>query len=156
MADTVNVPYKSRWIGGMYASLTVFIILLFFILYLFVEPYMQALNGAVLFIFALMLFITISFYTTKYKIEDGFLKAWSPFMNINLKLKNVKKVEKILVPIHFRVGASLYSGNFYVPSIGWVMSIITNLRDAVLITTKDGRHYMITPSNPKGFIKKLK
>jgi hypothetical protein len=77
-------------------------------------------------------------------------------MTIKLKLGDIKKVEKTMVPMHFRVGASLYSGYFYVPSLGWVGSIITNLRDAILITTKNGKYYMITPSNPEKFMKLLK
>jgi hypothetical protein len=43
-----------------------------------------------------------------------------------------------------------------VPNLGWVGSIITNLRDAILITTKKGKYYMITPSNPEKFMKMLK
>jgi hypothetical protein len=73
-----------------------------------------------------------------------------------LKLKDIKKVEKTMVPMHFRFGASLYSGYFYVPSLGWVGSIITNLRDAIIITTKNGKYYMITPLNPEKFMKLLK
>ena len=104
----------------------------------------------------LILTITIGLYRTRYTIKDSLLYSWSPFMTIKLKIENIKKVEKTMVPIHFRVGASLYSGYFYVPNLGWVGSIITNLRDAILITTKKGKYYMITPSNPEKFMKLLK
>ena len=100
--------------------------------------------------------ITIEFYRTTYTIKNGFLISKSAFMTINLKLKDIRKVEKIIMPFHFRVGASLYSGIFYVPNLGWVKSVITNLRDAILITTKDEKYYMITPLNPNKFMKLLK
>jgi hypothetical protein len=61
-----------------------------------------------------------------------------------------------MIPIHFRVGASLYSGRFYLLGLGWARAIITNLNDGVLITTKDKKYYLITPSNPEKFIKLLK
>ena len=108
-----------------------------------------------IFVFLMILTITIGFYSTKYKIENSVLTSWSPFMIIKLKLKDVKKVEKIMVPLHFKVGTSFYCGFFYAPNLGWIRSIITNLRDAVLITTKDGKYFMITPSNPKRFMKLL-
>ncbi len=160
--DIVNKPYISHWIGGSYIAITVLIVLVYFIIYLFAEIYkipcfLQGIyNGLMIFVFLLLLITTIGFYTTKYKIKNGILYSWSPFMLIKIDLKDIKKVEKTLVPIHLRVGASLYCGVFYVPNLGWVRSIITNLRDAILITTKKGKYYMITPSNPKKFMKMLK
>jgi len=160
--ETVNSPYKSHWIGGMYISMTVLIALIYLIVYLFTELYqapcfIKAIFSVVMiFGFLIMLITTTGFYTTKYKIKDGVLYSWSPFVVIKLKLKDIKNIEKIMVPFHIRVGASLYCGVFYVPNLGWVKSIITNLRDAILITTKKGKYYMITPSNPKKFMKLLK
>ncbi len=113
-------------------------------------------NFIMVFVLLLILTVTIGLYRTRYTIKDGLLYSWSLFMTIKLKLEDIKKVEKTMVPMHFRVGASLYSGYFYVPSLGWVGSIITNLRDAILITTKKGKYYMITPSNPEKFMKLLK
>jgi hypothetical protein len=102
-----------------------------------------------------VVWITTSFYETKYTIEQGVLRARSPFMRMEVRMKDVEKAERVMVPVHFRVGASLYCGWFYVPNVGWVRSIITNLRDAVMITAKGGRRYLITPSEPERFIRKL-
>ena len=158
--EIVNKPYKSRWICGFYALTTIFIALLYLVVYLLAinEAYSfkMVFSLIMILVFLLIMGITIGFFTTRYRIRDGTLYSWSPFVVINLKLKNIKKVEKILVPLYIRFGASLYSGLFYVPSLGWVRCIITNLRDAILITTKDSKYYMITPSNPKKFIKLLK
>ena len=159
----VNKPYNSRWIGGLYISLTILITLIYLSIYLFADGtyrtsyFLQiVLNSVMGFVFSLMLIIVISFYTTKYKISDGLLTSWSPFIKIKLKLKDVKKIEKTMLPFHIRVGASFYCGFFYVPNLGWVRSIITNLRDVILITAKDGKYFMISPSNPERFMKMLK
>lgn len=109
--------------------------------------------GLVLFILVL---VTYGLYNTKYIIQNGFLYSWSPFAVIRLKLATIKKIERTIVPFHIRVGASLYSGMFYIPGLGWTKSIITNLTDGVIITTKNNKHYLITPSNPDRFIKSLK
>ena len=77
-------------------------------------------------------------------------------MFIKIKLKDIKSVEKILFPFGFRVGASFYCGIYYIPNLGWTRVIITNMRDTILIRTKDGRKYIISPKNPKRFMKTLK
>ena len=58
--------------------------------------------------------------------------------------------------MYLRVGASFYSGRFYIAGAGWTKTIMTNLVDGVLITDKNGKHYLITPSNPDKFVKLLK
>ena len=156
-----NKPIISRWIGGMYSTILILIAFVYLIIYAYTmseAPFfaITLFNAIMIFALLLLLIVTIGFYRTRYIIKDGLLYSWSPFITIKLKIKDIKKVEKTMVPIHFRVGASLYAGYFYVPNLGWVDSIITNLRDAILITTKNGKHYMITPSNPKKFMKLLK
>jgi len=161
MSEFVIRPYISRWIGGMYVGVTIFMLALFFGLcgYFYLSPPELTVRIAVLVpLFLASMFvvwITASFYETKYTIELGVLRARSPFMRMEVRLKDVVKAERVMVPVHFRVGASLYCGWFYVPNVGWVRSIITNLRDAVMITAKDERRYLITPSEPEKFIRKL-
>jgi hypothetical protein len=161
MTEFVNKPYISRWIGGMYVGVTAFMLALFFGLcgYFYVNPPELTVKVATLVVLflasMLVLWVTISFYETKYTIDRGVLRARSPFARIEVRLKDIVKAEQVLVPLHFRVGASLYCGWFYVPNVGWVRSIITNLRDAVMVTTKDGERYLITPSQPERFIRKL-
>jgi len=158
----INKPYKSKWIGGLYIALTIIVALFYLWIYLLAELYLLPcsaqviINGVMLFVLFMLLTLIISFYNIKYKIKDGLLTSWSPFVAIKIKLKDIKNVEKIMFPFNFRVGASFYSGFFYVPNLGWVRLIVTNLRDTVLITTKDGKYFMITPSNPKRFMKMLK
>jgi len=160
--NVINKPRISKWIGGMYTILTIFILILYititFVSDIRLSPVYSQLFffGIMIFVLFLLAFITYSFYKTKYVLQDGVLYSWSPFAIIKIKLKDIKKVERTMIPFHIRVGASLYSGRFYIPSLGWTRAIITNLSDGVLITTKDKKHYLITPSNPDRFIKLLK
>jgi len=157
----VNKPEISRWIGGMYVGVTILLLSVFFGLcgYFYFNPPELTVRIAVLaplFLASMfVVWITTSFYDTEYTIEHKILSSRSPFTKIELRLKDIEKAERLLVPVHFRVGTSLYCGWFYVPNVGWVRSIITNLRDAVMITAKGGKRYLITPSEPERFIRKL-
>jgi hypothetical protein len=160
--NVINKPRISKWIGGMYTILTIFITILFFAILFGTDIRSSPLNLQIFF-FDIMIFVllfigftTCSFYRTKYVIHDGVLHSWSPFAIINVKLRDIKKVERTMIPFHIRVGASLYSGRFYIPGLGWTRAIITNLIDGILITTKDKKRYLITPYNPDRFVKLLK
>ncbi len=158
----VNKPYISKWIGGMYITLSILVISVFLGISLFTLIYSSSMPSQVItiavmsFTTILLIATTLSLYRTKYVVKDGILTSWSPFAIIRLKLKDIKKVERTLTPFYFRVGASFYSGRFYIPSLGWTRTIITNLRDGLIITAKGGRHYLITPSHPERFMKVLK
>ena len=160
MKEIVNIPYKSHWIGRMFITLTAFTAAIFTIVYYYVgleSPAGQVFVSAIMLgVLSMILIVTGSFYNTKYKIKDGVLKSWSPFMFIKINLKDIRSVEKIIFPFGFRVGASLYCGVYYIPNLGWTRVIITNLRDSILIRTKDGRKYIISPKSPPKFIKQLK
>ena len=160
MKEIVNIPYKSHWIGRMFIILTVFVGAIYTMVYYYVELESQAalpiLSAVMIGVFSMILIVTGSFYNTKYRIKDGLLTSWSPFMFIKIRLKDIKSAEKIIFPFGFRVGASLYCGVYYIPNLGWTRVIITNLRDSILIRTKDGRKYIISPKSPPKFIKQLK
>ncbi|MFH0929460.1 MAG: PH domain-containing protein [Candidatus Aenigmatarchaeota archaeon] len=158
--DIVNNPYKSHWIGRMFIILTVFTAFIFILVYYYVGLESQAgqnFVGAIMLGTLLMvLIVTGSFYNTKYRIKGGVLTSWSPFMFIKIRLDDIKSVEKTMFPFGFRVGASFYCGVYYIPSLGWTRVIITNMRDVVLIKTKDGKKYIISPKNPQRFMKTIK
>lgn len=159
--EIVNKPYISKWIGRMYIGFLIFVIAIYLGIYCsaYSELTSQGLivfTGIMGFVTAFLAVTTIGFYTTRYKIKDGVLSSWSPFAIIKIRLKDIRKVEKTRIPLYFRVGASLYSGMFYVPNLGWVKTIMTNLRDGVLITAKGKKYYMITPSRPEKFMKMLR
>lgn len=158
----INKPRISKWIGRMYTIITIFILAIFVSISLGTNISLSPLHSQIFF-YGIMVFVLLllgitsySFYRTKYVINEDILYSWSPYAVIKIKLKDIKKVERTIVPFHIRVGASLYAGRFYIPSLGWTKSIITNLSDGILITTKDNNHYLITPSNPDRFAKLLK
>lgn len=161
MADIKNKPRISRWIGRFYILLTILIAVLYTTIalqtniprFLYAGIFFTMLMVAILLLIGV---IAYGFYKTKYVIRNGFLYSWSPFAIINLKLNNITKIEQTRVPFYFKgMGASFYSGIFYIPSLGWAKVIITNFADGVLITDKNGKHYLITPSNPDAFAKSL-
>jgi hypothetical protein len=151
----INRPRISNWIGGVYIILAVFFALLFACLAFLVGMRVLFLSIGVI-MFAILGITAYCFYRTTYSIEDGILYSWSPFVTIRLRTSEIKRIERTMVPIHLRVGAGGYCGMFYIAGAGWTRSIISNLTDGVLITGKDGRHYLITPSNPDAFIKSLR
>ena len=105
-------------------------------------------------VIVLICVITYFFYRTTYVIRDGHLRAWAPFASIDLDIKDIIKLEQTRVPFYFRgFGAGLYSGMFFIPGFGWTKVIITNLTDGVLITDKNEKRFLITPSDPIGFIR---
>ncbi len=160
-----NKPRISKWIGRGYLLLTIAIIILYGTIYSAIVLYGRlnsisatAILGTVFAaVIILLCAITYSFYKTTYAIKEGRLYAWSPFAIININIKDVAKAEQTRIPFYFKgFGASVYSGRFYIPAVGWTRVIITNLTDGVLIKTKNGRNYLITPSNPDRFVKLLK
>jgi len=156
-----NKPRISRWIGRGYLFSFILIAVLYIAMALYTDVFSSLYSGILFTVVmaSVLVFIGITaycFYKTTYVVTDGFLRSWSPFAVINLKLKDITKIERTRVPIHLRVGASCYSGSFYIPGLGWTKAVITNLTDGVLITDKNRKHYLITPSNPDLFVKLLK
>jgi len=161
--EVVNKPRFNKWIGWMYIVLTIFVSGLFIGISVGTDvlsrppPASVIFLGLMIFVIILMAFTTASFYKTTYVVADGMLRAWSPFTIIRIRLKDIKSVERTRIPFHVRLyGASLYSGLFYIPSMGWVKSIMTNFSDGLLITMKGNKRYLITPSHPDKFMKLLK
>ena len=150
-----NKPRISNWIGGSYIGMAIFIALLFTFI-AFLTGMLAIFLGIGLLVTIVLCITAYCFYRTVYVIEDGFLSSWSPFATIKLRISDIRSIERTRVPMYLRVGASFYSGRFYIAGAGWTKTIMTNLVDGVLITDKNGKHYLITPSNPDKFVKLLK
>jgi len=151
----INKPRISKWIGRMYVILSLFILALFSFIALVADMPVLFLSIGVV-VFVPLAAIAYCFYRTRYVLSGGYLHSWSPFMTIDLKLSDIRKIERTRVPMHLRAGAGGYCGKFYIAGTGWTRAIISNFVDGVLITDKNGRHYLITPSNPDNFVKLLK
>ena len=151
---TTNKPRISSWIGGLYIGMAIFILLLFASI-AFLTGILTVFLGIGVIVFVILGFTAYCFYRTVYVIEDGTLRSWSPFMTIRLKISDIRNIERTRVPMHLRVGAGGYCGKFYIAGAGWTSAIISNFVDGILITDKNGKHYLITPSNPDKFVKLL-
>jgi hypothetical protein len=157
MKDASNKPRISRWIGRGYVVLTILLVGMY--ASIVVLTGILELNWAgILFTGAMMLaavlvgVVAYCFYGTTYTIKDGHLHSWSPFATVDLEVRDIIKIEQTRVPLYFKgFGASLYSGIFFIPGFGWTKVIITNLTDGLLILDRNGKRYLITPSDPKGF-----
>lgn len=158
MIDTLNKPRISKWIGRGYVMLVILLVGIYGAI-LVLTNIQDILLASILFntvtTFAVILVGTVAycFYRTVYTIKSGTLHSWSPFAKIDLEIKDITKIERTRVPFYFKgFGAGLYSGMFFIPGFGWTKVIITNLTDGLLISDKNGRKYLITPSDPDGFL----
>ncbi len=161
MQDFENKPRISNWIGLAYLLLAVILGGVFLIIATRTVHY-QTLAKSIAIAILMLIFIfvvtlVVSFYKTIYKVNQGYLKSWSPLITINIKIEDISKIEKIIMPFYFKgYGASFYCGKFYIPSLGWTNTVITNLTDAVLIIDNEGKKYLISPSKPEEFVEMIK
>jgi hypothetical protein len=161
MTETTNKPRISKWIGRSYILLLIILIGLYAVIVIWTGILDSTIAGIVFtaaMVFAIVLVgaVALFFYRTVYEIRDGHLHSWSPFAMIDLEINDITKIEQTRVPFYFRgFGAGLYSGMFFIPGFGWTKVIISNLTDGLLITDKNGKRYLITPSDPNGFVKIL-
>lgn len=156
-----NKPRISKWIIGGYLILALIITCIFIFLAL-VIPFKSMVGFGRFCLLAIVITgiicsVSYSIYRTRYIINNGRLYSKSIFAFIDINIKDITKIEQTRIPYMIRgYGASVHSGMFYIPTIGWAKTIMTNMTDGVLIKTKDGKNYLITPSNPKSFVKLLK
>ncbi|MBU0953589.1 MAG: PH domain-containing protein [Nanoarchaeota archaeon] len=72
-------------------------------------------------------------------------------------LKTITSVQKTPTPFGFRLfGASFLGGLYHLPGIGRTWVAMGNFEDGVLITTKQKKHFFITPQQPLAFINIVK
>jgi|GEM_PF-574702 hypothetical protein len=161
MENMKNKPRISKWIGGGYLLLFLLIVVIYVAIGLWSGVFNYLVAGIIYNIAMLCAIVLIGvtvycLYNTSYVVKDDSLHSGSPFATMNISLQDIETIEQTRIPFYFKGwGASLYSGRFYIPAVGWARVIITNLTDGVLITGKDGRHYLITPSDPAEFVKQI-
>jgi hypothetical protein len=162
MENLINKPRISKWIGRSYILLIIVVAGLFSTIAVWSGILGMFLPGIIftaVTVFAVVLIgvITFFFYRTAYTIRDGRLYSWSPFATIELDTKDIIIIEQTRVPYSLKgYGAGFYSGMYFIPGFGWTKVIITNLTDGVLISDTNGKRYLITPSDPKGFVETIK
>jgi hypothetical protein len=150
----------SRGIIGFY-----WVVLIFLILITMAVPSVAGMDTlptmifVLVFSFVIMMFLSmiLSAYKMKFIVNDNDLTINDIFFTRTIKKSDIKSVEKTLIPIGFRLfGASFLGGIYYIPGIGRSYIAMGNFNDGVMIKTKDGKNFIITPEKPQEFIKALK
>ena len=159
----VNKPEVSKNIAGFYIGTTVFVSVLFGIVFYFIyteAPPDSLLATAILvpviILVEIVMFLSIaSIYRTRYVVTDNELIIKTSRIiggSKTIPLNTIQSTQRTLIPIGFRLfGASFHGGHYYIPSIGTAFVAITNYKDGILIKTTNN-NYIITPNNPDNFI----
>lgn len=160
MKAIVYRPRFSSWIMGMYWT-----ILIFFACIVAASLIFSGIGSLAFTILTvtfsavalLIAFIMLRAYRMKFTVTDAHVIVDGVFRKSVIKRDDIKSIEKTPIPFGFRLfGASFLGGLYYLPGIGRAWVSMGNFEDGVLITTKHGKHYVITPRKPIEFIKKAR
>jgi len=164
--STVNKPEVSRVIVGFYVGMTVFVSVVFGIVFYFIFTEsppnslvaMAILVPVIILVEAVMLGAVASIYRTRYILTDSELILETSSLiggSKTIPLETIQSMQRTLIPFGIKLlGASFHGGYYYLPSLGRAFMVITNYRDGVLIKAQNGI-YVITPSNPEELIEKI-
>lgn len=154
--ERIFTSHFSKWIAGFYGATLIFLVVLIIFVPLFEAMQLvermafYSLFSAVILIMLYTVYkaANMKFVLTNEKIEiSGLLRKKK------IKLSSIEKVEKTPIPFGFRLfGASFLGGKYYLPGIGKANVAMTNFQDGVLIETRQGKNYVITPVEPFKFI----
>jgi hypothetical protein len=159
----VNKPDVSRIIVGFYVGMTVFVSVVFGVVFYFVYTEvppnsvvaMAVLVPVIILVEGVMLWAVASIYRTRYVLTDTELVIAASRLiggTKRIPLESIESAKRTLIPFGIKlVGASFHGGHYYIPSIGRAFIAITNFKDGILIKATNG-NYVITPSNPENFI----
>ena len=163
MKNDNEMVFKSKvsnWIAGLYWAILIFLAVIFIGIPLFASMTFFEKSIFVIAFFIVFLIIVytlfkayrLSFIISRDRlIIDGLLKKH------NIVFSDIKEVKKVPIPFGFRLfGASFLGGRYYLPGIGNATVIMSNFDDGVLVSTKKGYNFVITPKNPMEFIDNMK
>lgn len=160
MQGRVFKPRLSRWITGMYWVILVFLgILLIGIPMAADLGFLGNLAFISLFsvIILVIIFVMFRAYRMRFTVTGSKVIVNGVFRKSIIDISDIKSVQKTPIPFGFRLfGASFLGGWYFLPGIGKAWVAMGNFKDGVLITTKQNRYYVITPSRPLEFIKTVK
>ena len=153
-------PRLSRWITGMYWSIFAFLAFM-----LVAMPFLVKMSswekvlfqGTFLAVLAMFIFIMLKAYRMRFTIEKDRIIVSGVFKENRIEISDIKSIDKGPIPAGIRIfGASFLGGLYYLPGIGRAWVSMGNFQDGVLISTKKGKHYVITPRKPLKFIEIVK
>jgi len=163
MKNNNEIVFKSMvssWIAGLYWAILIFLIVMFIGVPLFTP---MTFFGKSIFVitffivFLIILYILFRAYRLSFIISKDRLLINGLFKNHDIMFSDINEVKKIPIPFGFRLfGASFLGGRFYLPGIGNATVAMSNFDDGVLVSTKKGYNFVITPKNPMEFIDNMK
>jgi len=160
LTEMTFAPRLSKWIAGMYWSIFAFLIFMLVAIPLFTEmsSWEKVLFLVVfLAVLVMFIFIMVKAYRMRFTIEKNRIIVSGVFNENRLKIPDIKSIDKVPIPTGIRLfGASFLGGLYYLPGIGRAWVSMGNFEDGVLISTKKGKHYVITPQEPLKFIQTVK
>ena len=160
LTEMTFTPRLSRWITGMYWSIFVFLIFMLVAVPLLVKmsSWEKVLFVVVfLAVLAMFIFIMVKAYRMRFTIEKKRIIVSGVFKENRIEIPDIKSINKVPIPAGIRIfGASFLGGLYYFPGIGRAWVTMGNFQDGVLISTKKGKHYVITPQEPLKFIEIVK
>ncbi len=152
LTEITFTPRLSKWIAGMYWSILAFLVFMLIAIPLQVIFLVVFLPVIVMFVF-----IMLKAYRMKFTIGENRIIVNGIFKKNRIEIAAIKSIDKIPMPAGFRLfGASFLGGWYYLPGIGKAWVTMGNFQDGVLISTKKGKHYLITPQDPLKFIEAVK
>lgn len=158
MEQKVYTTTRSNGIMAIYWSTIVFFLFMMIGVPFFAEEEMKDGEEFIFYIvFAILLvffsWIIYRIYTMKYVIENDEVVIHGAFNVNRLKIFEIESIQRTPIPYGIRLyGGSFIGGRYYLPGIGKAWVAMTNFKDGVLIKSRSGENYVITPKNPDSFV----
>ena len=163
MKNSNDIVFKSkvsRWIAGFYWAILIFLAAMFIGVPLFAPmTFFETSIFVITFVivFLIILYTLFRAYRLSFIISRDRLLIGGILKKHEIIFSEVKEFKKVPIPFGFRLfGASFLGGRFYLPGVGNATVAMSNFDDGVLISTKKGYNFVITPLNPMKFIDDMK
>jgi hypothetical protein len=158
--DFVFKSKVSNWIAGLYWAILIFLAIMFIGIPLlapmtFFDKIIFVISFFI--VFLIIVFTLFRAYRLSFVISKDRLLIGGLLKKHEIMFSEIKEVKKVPIPFGFRLfGASFLGGRYYLPGVGNATVAMSNFDDGVLISTKKGYNYVITPINPLKFIDDMK
>jgi hypothetical protein len=163
MKNNNEIVFKSTvssWIAGLYWAILIFLVVMFIGIPLLAPMvFFDKIIFIITFfiVFLIIIFILFRAYKLSFIISKDSLTIGGLLKKHDIMFSDIKEIKKVPIPFGFRLfGASFLGGRYYLPGVGNATVAMSNFDDGVLISTKKGYNFVITPSNPMKFIDDMK
>ena len=158
--DIIFKSKVSKWIAGLYWAILIFLAVMFIGIPLFASmTFFDKIIFVIAFfiVFLIIVFTLFRAYRLSFVISKDRLLIGGLLKKHEIMFSDIKDAKKVPIPFGFRLfGASFLGGRYYLPGVGNATVAMSNFDDGVLISTKKGYNYVITPINPLKFIDDMK